>query len=201
MKKTLVVWRRFGKEHGETSGFKVNPPSVVETHIQQKVEHFTQTPAERWRWWQLSNGLVIEKYPADTNFDTSATIYYLPPKRWAMMQNPGNFFGEDLGWYIHIGETVYEPTYGCWIFTDLFCDVLVKKDNQIHSVLDLDDLAEAFEIGLITETKLLQILRDTQALVNLIWKGNFPPAEVEACQKIWIEAIGSGMRPLGLTRS
>ena len=189
MKKTLVVWRRFGLEHGETSGFKVNPPSVVETHIQQKVEQFTQTPEEHWRWWQLSDELIIEKFRTDNDFDASMTFYYLPKRRWAMVQNPGNYFGEDLGWYIHIADIAYEKTYGCWLITDLFCDVLVKKNNQIHSVLDLDDLAEAFEIGLITETKLLQILRDTQGLVDLIWRGNFPSAEVEACQKIWIESM------------
>jgi hypothetical protein len=35
MEKTLVVWRRLGKEHGEHSGFRVNTPDVVKRHLRE----------------------------------------------------------------------------------------------------------------------------------------------------------------------
>ncbi len=37
---TLVVWRRLGKEHGEETGFRVNPPEVVEAHLREKTLRF-----------------------------------------------------------------------------------------------------------------------------------------------------------------
>ena len=91
--------------------------------------------------------------------------------------------------YIHSADIAYEQDYGCWVVTDLFSDVLVGKDNRTHTVLDLDDLAFAFELGLITKVKLTQILRATQGLIDLIREGNFPPAEVEECQRVWANQI------------
>ena len=54
--------------------------------------------------------------------------------------------------------------------------------------MNLDRLAEAFEKKLITPNELVQILRDTQALVDLIRSGNFPPPEIEECQRLWLES-------------
>ena len=59
MKKALIVWRRTGKEHGEGS-FRVNPPMVVDEHIRGKVERLRATPEEDWRWWQLSDEVLVE---------------------------------------------------------------------------------------------------------------------------------------------
>jgi len=193
LKKTLVVKRKpvigrgFGKRYGKIvgQGFKANPPSVVKADIQQQIEQLIQIPEDSWRWWQLSNDLIIEKSPKDADFISSPTFYYLPQRRWVMAQNPGLYFGEELGWYVDIADITYEPTYGCWIVTDLFCDVIILKDNRTHSVLDLDELAEVFEGGLVTQNQLVQILRDTQALIDLIRSGNFPPAEIEECQRLY----------------
>lgn len=190
VKRTPVVGRGFGKDYGTFvgKGFKANPPSVMEADIQQQIEQLTQTPEDNWRWWQISNELIIEKSPTDTDFVSSPTFYYLPQRRWKIVQNRSLYFGEELGWYVHIADITYEPTYGCWLFTDLFSDVIIRPDNRTHSVLDLDELAEVFEGGLITENQLVQILKDTQALVDLIRSGNFPPPEVEECQRLWIES-------------
>ncbi|MFQ6043858.1 MAG: RNA polymerase sigma factor, partial [Candidatus Poribacteria bacterium] len=190
VKKTLVVGSKpvvgsvFGKNFGAFvgKGLKASPPSVVEADIQQKLEQFSQTPEDNWLWWQLSDDLIIEKSPADA--DTIYTIYYLPQRRWKVVRHNkgGAYFGEELSWYIYIADITYEPAYDCWLVTDLLTQVMVGKDERRHSVMNLDRLAEAFEKELITKNQVVQILRDTQALVDLIRSGNFPPPEIEECQ-------------------
>jgi hypothetical protein len=185
VEKTLVVWRRFGKEHGEGSGFRLNPPEVVSAHIQQKVDRFSQTPADDWRWWQLSDEVIVEKPFVDVGYGPATLICYLPRRNWTIIENacfPS--LGEEWNWYAHIGELVYDRIYDCWVFIDLFCDVIIKKDNQTHSVLDLDDLGKVFEMGLITTAQVARILADTQRLVDLARSGGFPPTELRDCQKI-----------------
>ena len=91
-------------------------------------------------------------------------------------------------WYIHIGEIKYH-TNSSWIFTDLFCDIIVKNDNRTHSVLDLDELGHALELSLLTTAQLVQILADTQELINLVRSGNFPPKELRSRQEI-IDKLG-----------
>lgn len=187
-----MVWRRFGKEHGEEGGFKLNSPDVVSAHIQQKVDKFRQTPADDWRWWQLSDEIIIEKPSLKAGLAHPKIIYYLIPKNWALVEDPGFYYGEELGWYVHVGDLTYDGIRGCWIFTDLFCDVIVKKDNRTHSVLDLGDLGYALELGLITANKTAQILTDTQKLIDLVRSGDFPPKEIYDSQKAldelgWIE--------------
>ena len=49
--KTLVIWWRFGKEHGKGDGFGVNPPTIIEQHLDAKAAHFRNTPDEQWRWF------------------------------------------------------------------------------------------------------------------------------------------------------
>lgn len=182
--KTIVIWRRFGKEHGEGQGFQVNPPEVVAAHIQNKLEQNRQTPDSNWRWWQLSEDVIIERglgvYPgASPGTYSGEIIYYLPRKNLALMWRPGYInSGREWTWYVHIGETQFDDHYGCWIFKDLFADVLIADDNITHGVYDLDDIAHALEIGLIDAQQVISILRTTQSIVDTIRSGEFPIKEV-----------------------
>jgi len=197
VKKTLVVGRKpvvgqvLGKNFGAFvgGGLKANPPLVVEADIQQQIEELSQTSEDSWRCWQLSDDLIIEESPADA--DTIYTIYYLPQRRWRVVQHHkggASYFGEELSWYISITDITYESTHKCWLATDRLVQVMIGKDERRHSVMNLDRLAEAFEKKLITPNELVQILRDTQALVDLIRSGNFPPPEIEECQRLWLES-------------
>lgn len=69
---TLVVWRRLGKEHGEGAEFRLNAPDVVAAHIQNKIEAYRQTPLDDWRWWQLSNEIIVETPLANAGFNSGA---------------------------------------------------------------------------------------------------------------------------------
>ena len=182
MKKTCIIWRRFGKEHGESTGFKINPPEVVEAHLQQKIETFRQTPQTDWRWWQFSETLLVEK--GEGREIPPTVYYYLPREHWLIVEN---IQLPDLDpkwfWYIHIGDMAWCPNKTCWIFTDLFADVLVQKNNRIHTVLDLDDLGHALTMGLITSRQAAHILTHTQHLIDCLQSGTFPPAEIDTCRK------------------
>ena len=190
MERTLVVWRRLGKEHGEGRGFKVNPPEVVAAHIQQKAAAFRETPDEGWRWWQISDELIVERPYPGIGFGPKSFLYYLPRKKWAIIENacfPN--LGEDWPWYVHIGSICHEETHGCWVFTDLFCDVIVQKDLRTHSVLDLNDLAMALDMGLIPNSQLAAALDSTQELVDIIRAGEFPPPELAERQALVAELL------------
>lgn len=180
MDKTLVVWRRLGKEHGEDSGFKVNSPDIVNRHIRDKVSAFSKTPDHSWRWWQINEKLIVETEGADSGINNRKIFYYLPHKNWLIVENfDSRSFENVWKWYIHIGNTSFDRDLNCWIFTDWFSDVIVKNDNISHSVLDLDELGYAFSLGLIDSDQLRKILTSTQELVDTIRGGNFPPKEIE----------------------
>jgi len=197
VKKTLVVGRKpvvgqvLGKNFGAFvgGGLRANPPSVVEADIQQQIEQLSQTPENNWRWWQFSDDLIIEKSPADA--ETIYTIYYLPQRRWRVVQHHkggASYFGEELSWYISITDITYESAHNCWLVTDRLVQAMIGRDERRHSIMNLDRIAEAFEKELITKNQVVQILRDTQALVDLIRSGNFPPPEIEECQRLWLES-------------
>jgi len=65
MEKTLVVWHRLGKEHGEGKGCRANPPEVVEEHVCGKIKAFRQTPDAQWRWYRLSDEVLAERRDAE----------------------------------------------------------------------------------------------------------------------------------------
>ena len=179
MKKTLVVWRRYGKEHGEGSGFQHNTPEIIDAHLRGKIERFNNTPSHRWAWWQLAEDLIYEK-PLDVEFyGPNTEIFYLPLKNWAIMKGITiKSLGEEWKWYVHIGETRFNQKYNCWIFTDHFVDVVVQKDCKTHTVLDLNDLAYVFELGVLSQEEMITILRSTQEFIDLLRNGGFPPEQL-----------------------
>ena len=93
---------------------------------------------------------------------------------------------------MYIGETAYDDRWGCWIFTDLFVDVLTEADGFTHTVLDRADLGWALSAGLIDSARAVRILADTQRLLDVIRSRQFPPGVVQACRQL--PSITSGSR-------
>ena len=190
MRKTLVAWRRLGKEHGEEE-FKVNPPEVVAANLREKIASFRGTPAEDWRWYQFSDELIVER-PGGGNSGPETVIYYLPRRCWAIIEDARfKKLGREWTWYVHLGAMEYDPEYQAWIFTDYFCDVIVKRDLRTHSVLDLDDLGDALRLSLVDVFLAGRILASTQELVDLIRAGGFPPEELREREAIRAELFAS----------
>lgn len=75
-------------------------------------------------------------------------------------------------WYCDIISYTYDKTADTYVFTDLLADVLVYPDGFVK-VVDLDELADAQLAGLLGEELLQKALRQTNWLLNTIYKGTF----------------------------
>lgn len=190
MKKTLVAWRRLGKEYGEDLGFRVNSEDIINKHIDDKVNKYNATPDSEWRWWHINDELLIEKSKTNSDIDNPRIFYYIPNKNWLIIKNiiDGN---SDYGWkwFIHIGKTSFDNSRNCWIFTDWFSDVIVKEDCISHSVLDLDESGGALNLGLIDQNQMSEILSSTQELVDSIRNGNFLRKKLKHIQALYLKGI------------
>jgi hypothetical protein len=178
MKKTFIIWRRFGREHGEDQGFRINPPDVIQGHLRRNVDRARRTAEEDWRWYQVSDDLLVERPLGGAGQSSGTRIYYLPKRNWVILEGASFSSLPDWPWYIHIGRTEWNEELDAWVFTDLFADAIVQADGVTHSVLDLDDLASVTELDLIDAPTLTETLTNTQHLVDDIRRGRFPPDEL-----------------------
>ena len=75
-------------------------------------------------------------------------------------------------WYCDIVDHTYDADTDTYVFTDLLVDVIVYPDGFVK-VVDLDELAEALEKGLITKEQMISCLRSTNHLLSLIYRDKF----------------------------
>ena len=80
--------------------------------------------------------------------------------------------GNLISWYCDIVSHTFDPDTNTYVFTDLLVDVIVYPDGFVR-VVDLDELADAFRDGLISQDMLQLALRRTDKLLSLIYKGAF----------------------------
>ncbi len=92
--------------------------------------------------------------------------------------------GELKCWYCDIIDAKWKDSdsFCGWIFIDLLADVVVKE-NGIIKVLDLDELAEAFEKNLLNKEQLIWALQCLNRLLSKIETGEFQDITV------WIEQV------------
>ena len=77
-------------------------------------------------------------------------------------------------WYCDIVDYSWEDDDHTLIATDLLIDILIYPNEQLK-VLDLDELAEAEDKGLISSDLLKKALRRANALLTDIYAGKFHP--------------------------
>ncbi|MCR5154720.1 MAG: DUF402 domain-containing protein [Lachnospiraceae bacterium] len=78
--------------------------------------------------------------------------------------------GNLVYWYCDIvRELPYEDGI---LYDDLLLDVVVFKDGSVK-VVDIGEAVDACEMGLIDEATLHLALRNTERLLNIIYKGEF----------------------------
>jgi len=82
------------------------------------------------------------------------------------------FDHDDNMLYYYCDIVKLEITQEEYIFNDLLVDVIVYPDGGIK-VLDLDELAQAFETKVISETDLLCALTTLDGLLRTIYAGEF----------------------------
>ena len=179
---TQIVWWRFGKEHGEDRGIRLNSPDLISAALTQRAVTSRAVPDESWGWYQVDETLLVERpQPSPSGHYRSDTrIYYLLEDGLTVVENiylpPPH---DKWVWYIHIADTFYDRSREVWIQKDLFVDVVIEKDLRHHRVLDLHDVATALDIGLIGARDVSMILRRTNKLLQAIAKGRFPLPEIE----------------------
>ena len=75
-------------------------------------------------------------------------------------------------WYCDIVEYTRRPEENALIVTDLLADIILYPDGRMH-VVDLDELAEALEKGLITQAQMSACLRQLNNLITIIYRDKF----------------------------
>ncbi len=80
--------------------------------------------------------------------------------------------GSLLHWYCDIVAFDWNEERTSLTVTDLLADVIVYPDGHIK-VVDLDELAEALDKGLITPAQLSQALKQLHKLLSLIYRDKF----------------------------
>ena len=77
-----------------------------------------------------------------------------------------------ISWYCDIVEHTWDEKNDTFVFTDLLADVIVYPDGFVK-VVDIDELADAVEEGLLSPEKLNRVLRTLNSLLDIIYKKEF----------------------------
>lgn len=77
-----------------------------------------------------------------------------------------------LYWYCDIVDYNYDSAQNILTVTDLLADVIIYPDGRVR-VMDLDELAEALERGIITTDLMSACLRRLHSLLSLIDRDKF----------------------------
>lgn len=91
------------------------------------------------------------------------------------------FYRQDhtlLYWYCDIVDYSYDEEKKSLTVTDLLADVIVYPEGCVK-VVDLDELADALENGLLTPAQLSCSLRRLNTLLTLIYKDKFDQLQAE----------------------
>lgn len=75
-------------------------------------------------------------------------------------------------WYCDIVDFLYDDAKQSLTVTDLLADVIVYPDGRVE-VVDLDELAEAMERGLISKEQMSSCLRSLNHLLSMIYRDKF----------------------------
>ena len=85
------------------------------------------------------------------------------------------FYREDdsmLFWYCDIVDHTFDTATDTYIFTDLLVDVIVYPDGFVK-VVDIGELADAREAGLLNDAMLKKALLTLNRLLQVIYDGGF----------------------------
>ncbi len=83
-----------------------------------------------------------------------------------------------LYWYCDIVDYSYDPEERSLTTTDLLADVIIYPDGHFK-VVDLDELADALEKGILSPDQLVRSLRHLHALLTRIYRDKFDQLQAE----------------------
>ena len=104
-------------------------------------------------------------------FSHGVSCYYLD-KGWKISKFL-NKNDELVYYYCDIIDTTYNAEENFYVFTDLLADVIIYEDGFVK-VVDLGEIAEALEEGIITDREAKLSLSRLDALLEVIYGGGLP---------------------------
>lgn len=104
-------------------------------------------------------------------FSHGVSCYYMD-KGWKISKFL-NKEDELVYYYCDIIDTTYNQEENFYVFTDLLADVIIYE-NGFVKVVDLGEIAEALEEGIITDREAKLSLSRLDALLEVIYGGGLP---------------------------
>ncbi len=122
---------------------------------------------------RMEDNLIITKWEAlHPRKDIAGGISAYYPDRGFKVSKVYNKEHQLVYWYCDIIQQKPGITPDSIIFEDLLVDVILRQDGSIQ-ILDLDELALAFEQNLITDEEVTRALRTLNSLLKIIYQGQF----------------------------
>ena len=122
---------------------------------------------------RMEDNLIITKWEAlHPRKDIAGGISAYYPDRGFKVSKVYNKEHQLVYWYCDIIQQKPGITPDSIIFEDLLVDVILRQDGSIQ-ILDLDELALAFEQNLITDEEVTRALRTLNSLLTIIYQGQF----------------------------
>lgn len=104
------------------------------------------------------------------NFDHGISCYFM--KKGFKISKFLNEKNELVYYYCDIIDTMYNKEENSYIFSDLLADVIVYE-NGFVKVVDLAELADCLESGMISEKNVKDALRRLDTLLQIIYSNGF----------------------------
>ncbi|MBQ7757461.1 MAG: DUF402 domain-containing protein [Eubacterium sp.] len=104
-------------------------------------------------------------------FSHGVSCYYMD-KGWKISKFL-NKNDELVYYYCDIIDTTFHAEENFYVFTDLLADVIIYEDGSVK-VVDLGEIADALEEGIITDREVKLALRRLDALLEVIYSGGLP---------------------------
>ena len=120
------------------------------------------------------NNVMVTKWNVlhpKAKFSHGVSCYYMD-KGWKISK----FLNKDdelVYYYCDIIDTTYNQEENFYVFTDLLADVIIYE-NGFVKVVDLGEIAEALEEGIITDREAKLSLSRLDALLEVIYGGGLP---------------------------
>lgn len=105
-----------------------------------------------------------------TDFCRGASCYFL--KQGIKVSKFYRHDGSLLYWYCDVVDYEYDEVTNSLTVTDLLADVVIFPDGHMK-VVDLDEMADALDKGLITPQLLSKALRQLHDLLTIIYRDKF----------------------------
>ncbi|MGN0136875.1 DUF402 domain-containing protein [Anaerotignum sp.] len=104
-------------------------------------------------------------------FSHGISCYYLE-KGWKISKFL-NKKDELVYYYCDIIDTAYDELKDSYLFTDLLADIIISPNGTVK-VVDLAEIADVLEAGIITEKEVKLALRRLDELLGVIYNGGLP---------------------------